>query len=176
MTAFYFQRSKRSKKSKEMCGRFEKNKLLKIDTIMEKLQIRPGKKFKFTVEVELSEAQLNIIAEINGWDSEDVEHMKKLQGWKPITSDPNFCMGLGSDINSFITMGFLAEKACNDDLKTQIKHDDLYYSGYRCKAYQIYKVDYDLVDCEVLLDNFHGCYIALDEDGSIVHIDDDFEE
>ena len=68
------------------------------------------KKYKFNIEIELSEAQLKMLCESSG----DTVH-EYLQDYKALTSDKEpillnkyeYGMGLASDINDFLSVGFL---------------------------------------------------------------------
>lgn len=138
---------------------------------MKELIIKPAKKYKFIVEVELSEVQLKVISERNGWGHEMVEDLKNLQKKEsPITINPNYSLGFGSDINDFITSGFLLESKMDDSIKTPLSHDDLHYCGYRCKVYDLVKVEFEDRDCKVVKQNFNPCYSAFDKEGNLLTI------
>ena len=67
-------------------------------------------KYKFNIEIELSEAQLKMLCEASG----DMVH-EYLEKYKVLTSDKEqillnkyeWGMGLASDINDFLSVGFL---------------------------------------------------------------------
>lgn len=146
--------------------------------VEDKIKITQEDKIKFNVEIMLTHQQLLMMAELNGWGEVQVEEMKEMQeSDEPLTSNANFQMGLGSDINYMITRGFLLLMAMHKDLETKVSHDQMYYCPYTIGVLDLEKLhlkwdESNWKECEVIVPGFNKMLTAIDRDGNVVHASD----
>lgn len=143
---------------------------------MSKIQIKPtGERFLFHVEILLSEAQLRMMCEQEGSDYDDLANYYKRmwaeRDYGPVTLDPSFDIGLGANINDYLSLGFLLANFLGSDPQTKVNPADLWLHPFRHKLPVIQEVKYNEVDCEIKT-SFQRITVALNSSGEEVHIND----
>ena len=137
-----------------------------------------GPKIKFNIEIELSEQQLKYLCEYAGdEDYEDLKHYIALSANEcesTVSIHPSFCMGLGADINSILSMGFETLSIIDTEMKTKLSESDLKYHPFMCKRNEIISIESKLIDCDVL-STIAPITKALDKDGNIIDLNADDE-
>lgn len=137
--------------------------------------IKEGAKFKFNIEIELSEQQLKWLCEYGGdEDYDELEYYEQLTADnydEPVTLDPTFDMGLGADINSILSYGFTVFQHLDPTMKTKLSDEDLKYHPFMIKRFNIKSVEAELIDCQVETD-FIPMTEAIDQNGNIVNVND----
>lgn len=132
-----------------------------------------GPKIKFNIEIELSEQQLKYLCEYAGDEEyEDLEHYIALSADEcetPVSIHPSFCMGLGADINSILSIGFEALSIIDSEMKTKLSSSDLKHHPFMIKRNEIISIESKLIDCEVL-STIAPITKALDKDGNIIDL------
>ncbi|MFY0481428.1 hypothetical protein ACI6PS_02385 [Flavobacterium sp. PLA-1-15] len=132
-----------------------------------------GEKYRFNIEIDLSEQQLKFLCEYAGDDN--YEHLFAYKNLtangtdKPVTIHPSFAMGLGADINSILSLGFEALSLMDSEIKTKFSESDLKYHPFMCKRNEIISIESNLIDCEVL-SSIKPITQALDEDGNLIDL------
>jgi hypothetical protein len=91
-------------------------------------------KYKFAVEIVLSDKQLQAISEMAGLEDGSVQDLKAMQHHNNpngvITSDPNHDLGFGADINDIFSLGCLLLNHLNE-ANTKMTFADLRLHPYR---------------------------------------------
>ena len=141
--------------------------------------IIPSKKIRFNIEIDLSEQQLKYLCEYSGDDEyNDLDYYKDLSADnfdKVVTLNPSFCMGLGADINSILSVGFETLSKIDTEMKTKLLPEDLTYHPFMCKRNEIISIESKLIDCEVLTE-YIPMTEALNQDGEIISLDPNIDE
>jgi hypothetical protein len=143
---------------------------------MSKTQIKPtGERFLFHVEILLSEAQLRMMCEQEGSDYDDLaiyyKRMWAEKDYGPVTLDPSFDIGLGANVNDYLSLGFLLANFLGSDPQTKVTPGDLWLHPFRHKLPVIHDVKFMNVDCEIET-SFERITVALTSSGEEVHIND----
>jgi hypothetical protein len=134
-----------------------------------------GPKIKFNIEIELSEQQLKYLCEYAG-DEEynDLKYYIALSSNECediVSIHPSFCMGLGADINSILSVGFETLTVIDTQMKTKLSESDLKYHPFMCKRNEIVSIESKLIDCDVL-SAIAPITKALDKDGNIIDLNE----
>jgi len=142
--------------------------------------ITPNNKLRFNIEIDLSIQQLKYLCEMAGDDeynylvnyfdlSADVFE-------KPITISPDFCLGLGADINDILSTGFLfLSKQESEIMNTKLSLNDLCFHPYRIKLEKIKSLKTELIDVEVC-SNYMPIIVALDPEGNAIGLKNNSEK
>lgn len=146
----------------------------------EKLKIKPGKKHKFNIEINLSDRQLEILDIDSGGDGSLARFMLELASpYGPVTVNPSFDCGLGADINDILSLGFMV---LAKERGYPLEFEDLFLHPFRIKATQIEELKIKDIDCEIVseyipmtvaLDANTGKLVTLEEDtGKVIPVED----
>ena len=139
-----------------------------------KIIINPSSKLRFNIEIDLSIQQLKYLCEMAG--DEKYNYLTNYFDLsadvfeKPITISPDFCLGLGADINDILSTGFMfLAKEETKIMNTKLSLNDLCFHPYRIKLENIKRLETELIDVEIH-SNYIPMTIALDAEGNTIDL------